>query len=222
VTSSFSDDLLTQLTAKPFLWCKQAREATYWCQRFKANMYIFMYNNIVKCHLLHTQAYNVRWATILLYIYRLLIDGHVEWQANKYSNQSSQFSVLTCRPVRSDEFNSICLFSYLQCESKTRGSIHNFGRCWPIFKIIYLSLLDSAINLQQDPSYIPLYPSHLKRVAASPCGMQKVKISRNPTYRALLTCKSWRTTRLTQSTHQHRWPLVIAEFKRTIANKRSK
>ena len=39
VTSSFSDDPLTQFTAKPFfLQCKQAREPTYGCQRLKANI----------------------------------------------------------------------------------------------------------------------------------------------------------------------------------------
>jgi len=40
VTSSFSDDPLTQFTAKPFLRCKQAREATYRCQRLKVNIYV--------------------------------------------------------------------------------------------------------------------------------------------------------------------------------------
>jgi len=33
MTSSFSDDPSTQFTVKPFLQCKQAREATYRCQR---------------------------------------------------------------------------------------------------------------------------------------------------------------------------------------------
>ena len=47
VMSSFSDDPLSQFTAKPFLRCKQAREPTYRCQQLKANIYI--YNNILKC-----------------------------------------------------------------------------------------------------------------------------------------------------------------------------
>ena len=40
VMSSFSDDPLSQFTAKPFLRCKQAREPTYRCQQLKANIYI--------------------------------------------------------------------------------------------------------------------------------------------------------------------------------------
>ena len=56
---------------------------------------------------------------------------------------------------------------YIHCESKTRhhSLVRNFAKCLPIFKI--LSLLDSALNLQQ-LSCLEI-PPHLDRVATLPC-----------------------------------------------------
>jgi len=76
VTSSFSDDPLSQFTAKPFLRSLQAREATYRCQRLKVNIY----NNILICqppitYMIYT--YNGRWPTILLYI----VQAEVQFRA---------------------------------------------------------------------------------------------------------------------------------------------
>jgi len=42
------------------------------------------------------------------------------------------------------------LLTYIHCESKTPldyNIIHNFAKCWPIFKIC--SLTDSVVNMQQ-------------------------------------------------------------------------
>jgi len=62
--------------------------------------------------------------------------------------------------------NALYAVSHKTCHSIF---VHNFEKCWPIFKIS--SLLDSAVNFQQ---YLP---PHLKRVTTLPCEIQETNNS---------------------------------------------
>ena len=73
---------------------------------------------------------------------------------------------------------------------------HNFGKCWP--SCTFLSLLDSTINLQQDPSLL-YFPSYPKCVTTLHCEIQKITISKSVmplTQEHRCTCSFYRVKKL--------------------------